>query len=74
MFSTNGLALAGYNGGSVAQLEATARAAGASGAWVQDASGIYQLLILNGPTFVNDGFGTRFPNGFSTAVALTLVR
>ena len=74
VFSTTGLALAVYNGGSVAQLEATARAAGVSGAWAQDASGIYQLLILNGPTFVNDGFRARFPNGFSTAVALTLVR
>ncbi len=74
VFSTTGLALAVYNGGSVAQLEATARAAGVSGAWAQDASGIYQLLILNGPTFVNDGFRARSPNGFSTAVALTLVR
>ena len=74
VFGARGLALAVYNGGSVAQLESAARAAGAAGAWVQDADGGYLLLILDGPGFVNDGFRARFAGGFATATALTLTR
>ncbi len=70
----SGRALAVYNGGTVAQLEAVARAADASGVWVQDAAGAYQLLILDGPSFVNEGFRAKFTTGFSTAIAVTLTR
>ncbi|MFA7248590.1 MAG: hypothetical protein WC273_03070 [Dehalococcoidia bacterium] len=73
-FGTIGLALAVYNGGTVAQLEAAARAAEATGVWAQDANGGYQLLVIGGPAFVNDAFRTRFAGGFSRAAAVTLVR
>ncbi len=74
VFTSSGQALAVFRGGTVAQLEAAARAAQANGVWVQDASGGYQLLILNGATFLRDAFVARFAAGFAGDIAVTLVR
>ena len=74
VFSPGGQALAIYVGGTVAQLEAAARTSNATGIWVQDASGGYQLLVVNGPAFLRDAFAARFASGFAGVVAVTLVR
>ena len=74
VFTSSGQALAVFRGGTIAQLEAAARAAQANGVWVQDASGSYQLLILGGATFIRDTFVARFPAGFPGDIAVTLVR
>lgn len=74
VFGAQRVAVVVYAGGSVDQLEAAARAASASGAWVQDASGAYQLLVVDGPAFLNATFRARFASGFATAIALTLTR
>jgi hypothetical protein len=63
-----------FAGGTVDQLEAATIAAGAAGVWVQDSTGAYQLLIANGPSFLNDAFRARFVGGFATTVGVTLVR
>ncbi|MGE3855924.1 MAG: peptidoglycan DD-metalloendopeptidase family protein [Dehalococcoidia bacterium] len=74
VFTPGGHALAVFRRGSIAQLEAAARGSGASGVWAQDASGRYQLLILDGASFLRDQFIAQFPGGFATDVAVTLVR
>ena len=66
-------ALAVFNGGSVDQLEAAVSNAGASGAWVQDESGAYHLLLANGPEALRADFKHTFPKGFATATAVTVV-
>ena len=73
-FATSGQALVVYGGGTTIQLEAAARSAGASGVWVQDAFGSYQLLIIGGSSFLRDAFVARFPAGFASLTAMTLVR
>ena len=67
-----GLALAVFNGGSVAQLEAAAVSVGARGVWVQDGTGAYHLLVVNGPEFVLQEFVSFFPDGFPTTIAVTI--
>ena len=74
VFSTGGLALAVYGGGTVDQLEAAVRSAGGSGVWIQDGSGAYQLLVVGGPAFINAPVRTAFANGFTTPTAVTLTR
>ena len=74
VFAANGQALAVFGGGTVPQLEGAALAAQASGVWVQDALGFYQLLIVGGASFVRDAFATRFPTGFAGVTAVTLIR
>lgn len=71
-FGSGGQAAAVFLGGSVEQLEAASRAVGANGAWVQDGAGQFQLLIVDGPAFLRDAFVTRFPGGFTSALAVTL--
>ena len=73
-FGTSGQALAVFLGGSVADLEIAAKAAGATGVWAQDANGAFQVLVLGGPSFINDGFRGSFPGGFPANTALTLTR
>jgi hypothetical protein len=74
VFTGTGQALAVFRSGTVAQLEAAARGAGASGVWVQDSAGRYQLLILDGATFIRDSFVAQFPAGFPGDLAVTLIR
>lgn len=73
VFSTTGLAQVVFNGGTVTQLDAALRTAGASGAWAQTSGGVFQLYIVNGG-FVNSQFTAAFPSGFSGVTALTIVR
>ena len=48
--------------------------AGASGVWVQDATGTYRLLVVNGPAFLRASFGSAFTGGLAASTAVTLVR
>ena len=73
-FGTGRQALAVFDGGPIAMLEAATEAAGASGAWVQDARGGFALLVVGGPTFMRSTFAASFPNGFDKTIAVTLVR
>lgn len=74
VFGSGGQAAAVFLGGSVDDLEAAARDAGANGVWAQDAGGRFELLVVGGPPFLRDAFATRFPAAFPTAVAVTLTR
>ena len=73
-FGTASTALAVFTGGTVAQLEAAAKNAGASGVWVQDSSGSFALLVVAGPAFINDAFRARFTSGLPTNSAVTLTK
>ncbi len=79
VYGNLGLALVVYSGGTVDDLELTAGNAGASGVWVQDSTGRYQLLPVQAPTFVKSGFAAAFPAAsasaanFPQAIAVTLV-
>lgn len=73
-FGASFTALAVFTGGSAAQLEAAAKAAGASGIWMQDAQGRFVLLVVNGPAFINDPFRAIFANGIPGNTAVTLAR
>ncbi|MDA0300974.1 MAG: hypothetical protein O2822_00460 [Chloroflexi bacterium] len=74
VFTAGGQALVVFRTGNVEQLEAAARSAQAGGVWVQDASGAYRLLILDGAAFIRQDFVARFPGGFPGDIAVTLVR
>ena len=74
VFSAAGQASAVFAGGSVDQLGAAAGAAQASGVWAQDRAGVFRLLVVGGPAFLNDGFRASFLDGFAAATAVTLVR
>lgn len=74
IFSAGGQALVIFGGGSVDQLEAAGSAAKATGVWVQDASGAYQLLVVSGPAFLKDQFKAKFPNALSANTVATLTR
>ena len=54
--------------------DGTGEPAGATGVWAQDAAGRYQLLVLNGASFLRDQFVAQFPGGFTADTAVTLVR
>ncbi len=73
-FSAAGLALAVFEGGSLAGLEASARDAGARGAWLQDGAGTPQLLVVGGPSFLGDVLRATFPRGLSGPTAVRLTR
>jgi len=73
-FSESGIASAVFMAGPLNELESAARRAGASGVWVQDADGAFALLVVGGPTFINEGFRARFPYGFFAPIAVTLTR
>ena len=72
-FDPTGRALVVFTGGSVDQLMAAA-AAGATGAWVQDGNGVFQLLVVNGPAFLSDAFRAAFPRGIPASTAVLLTR
>lgn len=74
VFDARGTAFAVFGGGTIAQLEAVAEQVGASGVWVQDGAGTYQLLVVKGPSFLTAPFTTAFSGGFTSATAVTLVR
>jgi uncharacterized protein YkwD len=74
VFDVRGTAFAVFGGGTTAELEAVAQRAGATGVWAQDAGGAYQLLVVQGPSFLTAPFIAAFPKGFTTATAVTLVR
>lgn len=74
VFGANGQAAVVFLGGTVDQLSMAAGAAKASGAWMQDSAGTFQLLIVGGPSFLADTFKAKFPAGFGGAVAVTLTR
>ncbi len=63
-----------FLGGTVDDLESATRAAGATGVWAQDATGVYRLLPIGAPAFVRAPFLAAFPNGFAVAAAVTLTR
>ena len=63
-----------FLGGSVDQLEAAARGAGANGVWAQDSGGRFQLLVVGGPSFLREAFAAPFPAGFASSTAVTLTR
>ena len=79
-YGSLGLALAVYSGGTINDLQNAAAAAGASGVWVQDRTGVFQLLVVEGPAFVTGGFAAAFPSAgagvanFPGAIAVTLVQ
>ena len=74
VFAANGQALAIFTGGTVDQFAASALAAQASGAWVQDSAGAFQVLIIGGPSFLQDSFRGKFPSGFPGLIPVTLTR
>lgn len=61
-----------FIGGTVDQLIGAATESGASGVWAQDIRGEFQLLIINGPSFMTEQFRIRL-SGFSGPTALTLI-
>lgn len=78
VYSKDGFALTVYSG-SIMELEAAAGAAGATGVWVQDVSGRFQLFPVRGPVFLQSGFEAAFPAApgmvaFPQMTAVTLVR
>ena len=73
-FATNGQALAVFNGGTVAELEAAVSAQQARGAWAQDGTGGFHLLVVGGASFLKDAFIAKFPSGFAGPTAMTLVK
>ncbi len=73
-FSGAGQAAAVFLPGSVEDLERAAKVAGATGAWVQDGTGAFHLMLVGGPAFLKEGFSARFAGGFTTATPVTLTR
>jgi hypothetical protein len=69
-FDGTGRALAVFNGGTPTQLSTEGTKVGAKGVWVQDADGMYRLLVIGGPAFLNDDFNAKFPNGLGVASVL----
>ena len=66
-------AAAVFMGGAVDQLIGAATDAKATGVWVQDSSGAFQLLIVGAPSFMVDAFRSRFGAPFAGPVAVTLI-
>ena len=63
-----------FVGGRPTDLEQAARDAGASGVWVQDAGGAFQLLVVGAPAFLRESFERAFPLNIPGPVAVTLTR
>ena len=74
VFSASGQALVIFGGGTVDQLEGASSSAKATGAWVQDVSGTYRLLVVGGPTFLKDQFKASFAAGLNANTVATLTR
>ncbi|MFA7249729.1 MAG: hypothetical protein WC273_08870 [Dehalococcoidia bacterium] len=73
VFSSGGLALVVYMGSTIDGLEAAAGTAGATGVWVQDRQGVFQLLPVRGPAFLRSGFEAAIPS-ISGLTPVILVR
>ena len=73
-FGASGQASVVFGGGTVDDLEMAANRSGADGVWVQDATGAFQLLLINGPEFLKSAFSAAFADGFTTATAVMLTR
>ncbi|MGE3856422.1 MAG: hypothetical protein AB7G21_05655, partial [Dehalococcoidia bacterium] len=73
-FDGTGRALSVFTGGSVDDLVTAASGSGATGIWVQDAGGTFQLFIVGGPDFLAADFRARFPAGWPTFTSVLLVR
>lgn len=73
-FGMGANASAVFAGGSVAQLEAAAKASNATGVWVQTSTGGFELLVIGSPAFLRDAFTAKFQSGVSGPIAVTLVR
>ena len=74
LYGRLGTASTVFSDGTVEQLEAAARRVPARGVWAQDAKGTYWLLVVGGPAFVKDEFKAAFPDGFTSASAITLTQ
>lgn len=73
VFALDGSGHATFSGGTVAQLESAIFEAGAIGAWAQDRDGVFRLLVVGAPAFVNADFDVAFPQGFGGATTMTPV-
>ena len=71
-FGTGKMAQVVFTGGTVAQLDAATSAAGGTGAWVQDSTGAFRLLIVGAPAFLRTAFEAAFPAGFTTVTGVTV--
>lgn len=74
IFNGSGIASAVFAGGTSAQIEAAVLAAGGSGAWVQDARGVFHLLVAGSPAFLQAPFLEAFPGGLAGPVAVFVIR
>ena len=74
VWSVGGESLVVFTGGTVYQLHEAAKAVGASGVWVQDWQGAFQLLIVDGPDFLKDDFTRHFPRGVTAPTSVHLVK
>ena len=74
IFSPSGQSLTVFAGGSADQLEAAAKAVGATGVWVQDATGQFRLMVVSGPAFLRDQFRAAFAASLPANLGVTLVR
>lgn len=61
VFSAGGLALVVFEGGTLDDLEAATKAAGATGAWLQDREGNFQVLPVGAPPFYRARLNELFP-------------
>lgn len=61
VFAPSGLALVVYSGGTIDDLEATTKDAGAIGAWLQDSRGEFQVLPVGAPAFLKRRLHEAFP-------------
>ncbi|MGE3856158.1 MAG: hypothetical protein AB7G21_04250 [Dehalococcoidia bacterium] len=79
VFSADGLALVVFAGGTFDDLEAATKAAGGSGAWLQDARGNFQVLPVGAPPFYRARLDELFPPAgpgapnFRRMISVTLV-
>ena len=75
VYNGDGFSLTVYQGSSIEGLKAAGAAAGASGVWVQDSRGVFQLLPTStaAPAFLQGAFQAAIPTIMSP-LAVTLVR
>ncbi|MEI6137077.1 MAG: trypsin-like peptidase domain-containing protein [Chloroflexota bacterium] len=73
-FGPDGKALAIFGGGSIDDLEAAARAESATGVWIQDSSGAYVLLVVDGPPFLKASLVSRLAGALTTVTSVTLTK
>ncbi|MSQ31442.1 MAG: hypothetical protein EXR64_05395 [Dehalococcoidia bacterium] len=74
IFDSTGRALAVFMGGTVDQLATAAAERAATGIWVQDGTGAFQLYVIGGPVFLNQQFRSRFSSGFPGVTSVLLMK